>query len=404
MRRLVRRCAKGSIASPHWPPDAGSDDGAFSGTGVIGRGGITRRTDLPPQAERETADQATLRPMTASGSARTARRRSTRFSTSTLQPTGEIVPWLAASGPLSYTPETPPDRDYFFQYGWVLPDIFASEVNTLQHYYFGAWRKDGARDLFAFWHAAREGKVDRMAYYHGVVTPESVTAPIAVYLAPSRLAEARYLLMQHGSYQLVRVADQPLLESGDVLLYRGVQEAELFRWLRVEPDMHADERRQAWRAYVKAQAHVLSDSIRSFNSIHDRAKRCETSHLRDGTWMTDDVAREHGLDLDRDNFARELWGLGHQSFSLERWVADRKFGPNYVVLKTSLENIRLTTFVAGEHEVRIIDPDRVGLVEVHGCRYETATLGAELAPPDRALERSTPRGAVESGRVKSPSR
>ena len=34
---------------------------------------------------------------------------------------------------------------------------------------------------------------------------------------------------------------------------------------------------------MKAQAHVLSDSVRSFNSIHDRAKRCEASCLRDGS-------------------------------------------------------------------------------------------------------------------------
>lgn len=252
-------------------------------------------------------------------------------------PTGELVPWLAASGPLSYTPEASPDRDYFFQYSWVLPGIFASHVNTLQHLYFGARWKTEARELFAFWHAAREGRVDRIAHHDGRVAPDSVTAPIAVYLARSRLGEARYLLMQHGSYQLVRVADQPLLESGELLLYRGVQEAELFRWPNIGADRSDDGRRHAWRAYVKTQAHVLSDSVRSFNSIHDRAKRCETSHLRDGTWMTDDVAREHGLDIDHDGFAGGLWAATHESFSLERWVAERKFGPNFVVLKTPLD-------------------------------------------------------------------
>ena len=93
--------------------------------------------------------------------------------------------------------------------------------------------------------------------------------------------------------------------------------------------------------------------------------------------MTDDIAREHGFDIDHQDFARELWTAAHQSFSLERWVAERKFGPNYAVSKTPLDNIRLTTFVAGEHEVRIVDPDLVEVVEVHGCRCETATLGAE---------------------------
>ena len=67
------------------------------------------------------------------------------------------------------------------------------------------------------------------------------------------------------------------------MLYRGLQEAELFRWLRVEAGMLDDKHRQAWRAYAQTQAHVLTDSIRSFNLIHDRAKRCETSQLNDGT-------------------------------------------------------------------------------------------------------------------------
>ena len=55
---------------------------------------------------------------------------------------------------------------------------------------------------------------------------------------------------------------------------------------------------------------------------------------------------------------------------MARWVAEHKFGPNYVVAKTSLRNIRITTFFAGEHEVRIIDPSRVEVLEEHGCRVE----------------------------------
>jgi len=75
-----------------------------------------------------------VRSVAAPASTRADRHRSSRFSTSTLRD-GRDRPWLAASGPLSYAPEAPPDRDYFFQYDWVLPDIFASGVNTLQHYH-----------------------------------------------------------------------------------------------------------------------------------------------------------------------------------------------------------------------------------------------------------------------------
>jgi hypothetical protein len=46
-----------------------------------------------------------------------------RLSTSTLQGE-EIVPWLASAGELAYSPHSPPDRDYYFQYAWVIPRIF----------------------------------------------------------------------------------------------------------------------------------------------------------------------------------------------------------------------------------------------------------------------------------------
>jgi hypothetical protein len=110
--------------------------------------------------------------------------------------------------------------------------------------------------------------------------------------------------------------------------------------------------------------------VSSFNSIHDRTKRCETEHIRDRSWLTDGVARQHGLDIDEAGFAKALWDSAHQSFALARWVAEHKFGPNYVVAKTPLGNIRLTTFFAGEHEVRVIDPRRVTILEEHGCRVK----------------------------------
>jgi hypothetical protein len=47
-----------------------------------------------------------------------------RYSTSTLIDSASCVPWLAADGPLAYTPENPPPTDYFFQYSWILPEIF----------------------------------------------------------------------------------------------------------------------------------------------------------------------------------------------------------------------------------------------------------------------------------------
>lgn len=178
-------------------------------------------------------------------------------------------------------------------------------------------------------------------------------------------------MIQHGSYQLVREADQPFVRLGELLLYRGLQRSTEFRWLE-HSDFDPTERR-SWRAYVEIQGEILSDAARSFNSIHDRTSRAETAHLRDRSWMTDDLARARGLDISGTGFAAALWSATHQSFALERWVAQNKFGPHHVVCKTPLENVRLTTFFAGEHEVRIIDPRRVEVVETHGCRVASVS-------------------------------
>lgn len=148
---------------------------------------------------------------------------------------------------------------------------------------------------------------------------------------------------------------------------------------------------RAWRRYFEVQAAVLADSVASFNSVHDRIKRAETSHLLDGTWMTDHLARKFGLPI--DGAAKSLWRAAHESYSLARWVADRKFGPNYVVCETPVDNIRLTTFFAGENEVRIVDPRLVQIVECIGCRLVgPAPYGDPVAPPAAALHAATVNG------------
>ena len=82
-----------------------------------------------------------------------------RFSTSTLAG-GEIVPWLASSGELAYSPHSPPERDYYFQYSWVIPEIFRAGVNLRRHFWFGGPLKDSpeVRLLFTFWNNARRAR------------------------------------------------------------------------------------------------------------------------------------------------------------------------------------------------------------------------------------------------------
>jgi hypothetical protein len=90
--------------------------------------------------------------------------------------------------------------------------------------------------------------------------------------------------------------------------------------------------------------------------------------------MTDEIARSRGLAI--RGAAAGLWRAAHESYSLARWVAERKFGPHYIVCETPLDNIRLTTFFAGEHEVKVVDPRRLAVIETVGCRV--------AAPPDLA--------------------
>jgi hypothetical protein len=124
-----------------------------------------------------------------------------------------------------------------------------------------------------------------------------------------------------------------------------------------------------WASYLRVQGQVLSDSVLSFNSAHDRVKRCETSHIRDGTWLTDELAHQGGLRISVvGSPAARLWQWAHVSYSLERSVAEYKFGPSYVVCETPADNVRLTTFFAGENEVRAVDPRRVQVVDAIGCR------------------------------------
>ena len=317
---------------------------------------------------------------------------SRRYSTCTVRDDGRIVPWLAASGPLSYTPESPPPSNYYFQYSWVLPGIFDPSTNTRRHFYFGAhYKKEDAKELFSFWNAARQGRTMPVArHFGGVGADARISAPMAIYSALDLGGRAGYLFMQHGSYQLVSTANQPRLPAGEVVLYRGIGRSRVFRFLRVDHSRGNSAWRLLWQNYIRAQSRMLSDSVLSFNSIHDRARRCETGHIRDGTWISDEIARNEGLDATNDPLATALWKATHQSFSLAQWVGERKFGPHFVTGRTPIGNIRLTTFFAGEHEVRIIDPDLVEFVDSRGCQVERPALSSSTRRSERRRSLWTP--------------
>ena len=293
-----------------------------------------------------------------------------RISTNTVINSECLVPWLSAEAPLAYSPSEPPTRDYFFQYTWIMPGIFDPQVNLREHHYFGSPFKDGARFLFDFWADARRGDgVAEQGYCQfGFISDNELRTPIAAYHHAHRYRDTPgFLLIQHGSYQSVSREDQPAIPSGEVLLYRGIGKATVFLCFRFRPEELSPTNEEIWRKYLRVQADMLSDSVLSFNTIHDRVKRCETAGLRDATWAADKLAMQAGLDIESPGFARELWSAAQQSYSLARVMGAGKFGPHHVVVKTPLSNIRITTFFTGEAEAKIVDPSRISEVQAVGC-------------------------------------
>lgn len=222
-----------------------------------------------------------------------------RFPTRTIVNSEYLVSWLAAERPLAYSPAKPPARDYYFQYTWILPELFDPQVNPRQQHYFGSPLKQSALFLSDFWSRTRRGPgaAPQRYYELGWVAPNEVRAPLAAYHYVYKPYDTGFVLIQYGSYQWVSLDDQPGIDDGEVLLYRGIGDASTFRQLRFQANELAAGNREIWRKYLAVQAHMLSDSILSFNTIHDRIKRCEAHGLRDGTWLPNTLAASAGLQV-----------------------------------------------------------------------------------------------------------
>lgn len=142
-----------------------------------------------------------------------------RYSTCTLAGEG-VVPWLACAGELAYSPQSPPERDYFFQYSWVVPGVLRAGSRERRHFWFGGSSKDcpEVRLLFTFWNRARHGEFDALYVSNGMAT-ESVTALMAVYRHPdpSPSARERLIFIQHGSYLIADIKSQPYIDRGEAV-------------------------------------------------------------------------------------------------------------------------------------------------------------------------------------------
>jgi hypothetical protein len=288
-----------------------------------------------------------------------------RFSTSTLAGE-EIVPWLASAGELAYSPHSPPDRDYYFQYSWVIPGIFKEDTRVRRHFWFGAPFKDSreVKLLFAFWNRARQAEPETLYVSNGRSGQEDVTAPLAVYrhFDVYPFTRERLIFMQHGSYLITDMESQPHIDRGEAVLYRGLQKAKTFLLRRLTT---ADVRMRL----MSVHARTLADSVTSFNAMHCNVSRSETEWFNDRTFTLSYLCQEAGLEP-----RRPIQSLLYSGYALEEWCAARKFGPNYVKLRTPLSNIRVTTFVCNETEVKVIDPNKLEIIEAVGCRVREVCI------------------------------
>ncbi|MBF0363661.1 MAG: hypothetical protein HQK49_21760 [Oligoflexia bacterium] len=276
-----------------------------------------------------------------------------KYSTSTLINKDQIVPWLAAKGSLAYSPESPPDSDYFFKYNWILPDIFNSKVNKRKHQYFGYPFKDHyeVKELLTFWNSCRKGVIEKVYAYDGEITDNKTTSPIAVYKHNNK-----FIIIQHGSYQFVKNENQRELNDGIVYIYRGIGDEPSYKHYRINNS-------EIYNNIMKIHANTLSDSVISFNTVHSNIKRSESSALNHGTF----ILYDHARDLKSCN-EKEIISILNSGYSLDYNYGYRKFGPNYVWFKTNLNNIRITTFFCGEDEVKIIDPNKLEIANKFGCK------------------------------------
>lgn len=59
-----------------------------------------------------------------------------------------------------------------------------------------------------------------------------------------------WLFIQHGSYQWINSADQPHVQEGQVILYRGIHREETFRYPCLERDRQQRANQRTWNRYL----------------------------------------------------------------------------------------------------------------------------------------------------------
>jgi hypothetical protein len=117
------------------------------------------------------------------------------------------------------------------------------------------------------------------------------------------------------------------------------------------------------RRLMRVHGRTLADSVTSFNAMHCNVSRTETGCFNDRTFMLSDLCREAGL-----NPQPPIRSLLYSGYALEEWCDARKFGPKLRETANSSIELRITTFVCNETEVKVIDPNKLEVIEAVGCK------------------------------------
>lgn len=247
--------------------------------------------------------------------------------------------------------------------------IFSQNVNLRAHYWFGDFSGKNNFDvcfLRGFWEDARCGRVQSICIHEPIQDLMQLEAPIAIFKHHSKVfSQSYYLLMQHGSYLEIPVDEQPLIEDGFVQIYRGIGAAKEFNVYRMPEDTHLLEQ------YGEIYSYYFSDSTRSFISAHVNTVRCETSHLKSPTEVLY-LEEFHGLERSID--LTKLQQITAQCYTLDKAIAQNKFGPAYVMFKTPVTNIQICTYFAGESEVKILSLDKLIPINATQCQFNSENI------------------------------
>ena len=119
----------------------------------------------------------------------------------------------------------------------------------------------GIRPISDIWLKARTGAVECVYVSIGERSGDGLTAPIACYRYRAGWGNCdTYMLLQHGSYLPIEVAEQPLIKDRQLVLYRGLGKKRTFSWRLLNTNLSLKQNLQLQR--------YLSSSRSTSKSAH----------------------------------------------------------------------------------------------------------------------------------------